>query len=100
LSCVEEADRVHFVNFKPHSPTSGNHVTTYNLDKTRRLLGQATHDFCKRNNISSCWSDIAPAAPVTPTLPSGPGYKQHARRSGLMPQRLFFTFAGRKQLAV
>ena len=72
---VEEADRVHFVNFKPHSSTSGNHVTAYHLDTTRRLLGHATHDFCKRNPVRSCWSDIAPATPVTPTLPSGPSYK-------------------------
>ncbi|UNK42123.1 hypothetical protein MNO14_14430 [Luteimonas sp. S4-F44] len=36
---------------------------------------QITHDFCKRNNVSSCWSNIAPATPVTPTLPNGSGYK-------------------------
>lgn len=50
-------------------------IQVRNLDKTRRLLSQATHDLCKRNNFSSCRSDIAPATPVTPTLPSGPGYQ-------------------------
>ena len=45
---------MHFVNINPHSAPSGNHVTTNNLDKTRSMLVQAAHEFCKPDNVSSC----------------------------------------------
>lgn len=71
---VEEANKVHFSGWHNNN-IRGEKVRPKNLAKSRRLLGQQTHDFCKRNNLSSCWSDIAPTKLIAPTLPSGPGYK-------------------------
>lgn len=28
-----------------------------NFDKTRKWLGDDAYNFCKKNNISSCWTD-------------------------------------------
>lgn len=71
---TEEALKVHYIKLKPHKKHGGN-VTPENLAKTRRLLGQTMHDFCKRNNVSSCWSATKPKKPRTPAIPSWPGYK-------------------------
>jgi len=67
---VDEADKVHFVRWAPHAP-AGKHVTAANLAKTRKLLGQAAHDWCARNNVSSAWTDIAPAQPASTALLQG-----------------------------
>lgn len=71
---IEDAHKVHFIKYLPHKKRGGKHVTPQNLAKTRRLLGQVAHDFCKRNDVSSCWSHIAPIVLIVPILPSGPGY--------------------------
>jgi len=71
---VEEAAKVHFVGWH-NNTVRGEKVRPQNLTKTRRLLGQAPHDFCKRNNFSSCWSDIPPTKPIAPTLPSATAHK-------------------------
>lgn len=39
-----------------HHINDGNHVTTENLDKTRRFLGNDVADFCQKNNISTKWT--------------------------------------------
>lgn len=72
---IEDAHKVYFLKFEPHKKDGRRHVRQKNLDKTRLLLGQTMHDFCEHNDVSSCWSDIAPAVPVTPTLPNRKNYK-------------------------
>lgn len=56
-SDVEEADKIYFVGWVAHS--DGRHVGPQNLDKTRRILGAATADRCRRSNVSSRWSAVA-----------------------------------------
>lgn len=55
-SDVEEADRIYFKGWKPHSSNSGN-VTDKNLKKTRLWLGEEAYQMCKKKNTSSCWTD-------------------------------------------
>lgn len=69
---VDEADKVHFLRFIPHTQDSGRHVTAANLAKTRRLIGQHAHDWCQRPNISTGWSDVPTNTPVPETLPKWP----------------------------
>lgn len=53
---VEEADKVHLCGWRDNSLRK-EHVTAANLAKTRRLIDQASYEFCKRHNISTCWTD-------------------------------------------
>lgn len=71
---VEDAEKVHFVRFIPHARDGKRHVTDANLAKTRRLRGQHVHDWCKRNNVSTGWTDIAIGTPLPQTLPDLLGY--------------------------
>lgn len=50
---IIEGDKIYFIGWKLHN-TDGR--TVRNLEKTRQLLGEETYEFCKINNISSCWS--------------------------------------------
>lgn len=50
---IIEEDKIYFIGWKLHN-TDGR--TVRNLEKTRQLLGEETYEFCKANNISSCWS--------------------------------------------
>lgn len=72
---VEEADKIHFVRFIPHARDGKRHVRDENLDKTRRLMGQAIADWCQRNNVSTGWTDIPPRIPAAEALPDWPGYR-------------------------
>lgn len=52
---IEEALKIHFYGWRDNT-IQNDHVTAFNLDKTRRLLGQEVYEFCKRHNISSKWT--------------------------------------------
>jgi len=52
---IEEAKKIHFYGWRDNS-IQNDHVTSFNLDKTRRFLGQDVFEFCKRHNISSKWT--------------------------------------------
>lgn len=72
---VEEAHKVHFIRFIPHARDGKRHVTEANLAKTRRLRGQHVHDWCKRNNVSTGWTDVPPVnSTKQDALPNWPGY--------------------------
>ncbi len=55
---VEEADKVYFVGWVPHTPESGRHVTAANLAKTRAIIGSAAYEICRSRNVSSRWSPV------------------------------------------
>jgi len=65
---VEEADKVHLCGWRDNT-VRRERVSDANLAKTRRLLDQATHDFCKRHNLSTCWTDD-PRRAIAATLPT------------------------------
>ena len=49
-----ESDKIYFKGWRSHE-TDGRHVQ--NLEKTRRWLGDEAYEYCKKYNISSCWSE-------------------------------------------
>lgn len=67
---VEDAHKVHFCGWRDNT-LRGDQVRPANLAKTRRCFGQAAHDFCKRHNLSTCWSDD-PTRAIAHTLPAAP----------------------------
>lgn len=52
---VDEANKIYFCGWKHFE---GSERNAKNFDKTRKLLGDEAYEFCKKNNISSCWTDI------------------------------------------
>lgn len=71
---MEDGEKVHFVRFIPHARDGQRHVTEANLAKTRKLMGQAAHDWCQRNNVSTGWTDIDIGTPLPQALPNWLGY--------------------------
>lgn len=51
---IDESDKIYFKGWRTHV-TDGKHVR--NLEKTRAILGDEAYEYCKKYNISSCWSD-------------------------------------------
>lgn len=51
---VPESEKIYFKGWRSHE-TDGRHVQ--NLEKTRLWLGNEAYEYCKKYNISSCWSD-------------------------------------------
>jgi len=51
---VNDGDKIHFSHWKNNGESG--HVTEQNLEKTQRAFGETISQFCKRRNISSCWS--------------------------------------------
>ena len=51
---VPESEKIYFKGWKSHE-TDGRHVQ--NLEKTRQWLGDEAYEYCKKYNISSCWSE-------------------------------------------
>lgn len=68
-SDVEEADKVYFVGWVAHS--DGRRVSPQNLDKTRRILGAATADRCRRSNVSTRWSAVSAERSTIGPIPHG-----------------------------
>lgn len=66
---VEESEKVYFVRFIPHDKEGRRHVTIGNLEKTRRLMGQDTYDWCRINNVSTGWTDVRPHTAASEELP-------------------------------
>lgn len=52
---VDEANKIYFCGWKFYESSERN---AKNFDKTKKWLGDEAYEFCKRNNISSCWTDI------------------------------------------
>jgi Family of unknown function (DUF6037) len=52
---MEDADKRFFCGWLDNNK-KGNQVSVTNLAKTRRLLGQRTHDFAQRRNQSTRWT--------------------------------------------
>ena len=65
---VEEADKVHLCGWRDNTVRK-ERVSAANLAKTRRLLGQAAYDLCRRRNLSTCWTDD-PRRAIATTLPA------------------------------
>ena len=51
---IEDSAKIYFKGWRIHT-TDGKHVR--NLEKTKELLGVEAYNYCKKHNISSCWSD-------------------------------------------
>lgn len=51
---VEESEKVYFIGWTCHG--EGRHVTTENLNKTKRLIGKMSAARCARQNVSSNWT--------------------------------------------
>lgn len=51
---VPESEKIYFKGWRSHE-TDGRHVQ--NLEKTRQWLGDEAYEYCKKYNISSCWSE-------------------------------------------
>ena len=51
---IPEAEKIYFKGWRSHE-TDGRHVQ--NLEKTRQWLGDEAYEYCKKYNISSCWSE-------------------------------------------
>ena len=54
LRAVDDSEKIYFVGWNNHLKDER---TARNIEKTRILLGDETADYCKKYNISSCWSD-------------------------------------------
>ncbi len=54
---VEEINKIYFCGW--YSNPIGKTVRPENLEKTRSAFGDEKADICMKNNISSCWTDIA-----------------------------------------
>lgn len=55
-SNVPEADKIYFCGWKIYAASERN---ARNFRKTKKWLGDEAYAFCKRNNISSCWTDVS-----------------------------------------
>lgn len=53
---VEESEKIYFLKWRSHNGIDSR-PTQKNLEKTRKICGLAAYDFCRRHNISSCWTD-------------------------------------------
>ena len=51
---VPESEKIYFKGWRSHE-TDGRHVQ--NLEKTKQWLGDEAYEYCKKYNISSCWSE-------------------------------------------
>lgn len=71
---VEEADKIHFCGWGPHARDGTHHVRAKNLHKTRALLGEADYEWCKRNDVSTKWTDDPALAFKIIERPQWPGY--------------------------
>ena len=51
---INESDKIYFKGWLTHIRDGRN---VRNLEKTKALLGDEAYEYCKKHNISSCWSD-------------------------------------------
>ena len=50
---IDESEKIYFKGWRTHV-SDGRKVR--NLDKTKEILGDKAYEYCKKHNISSCWS--------------------------------------------
>jgi len=55
---VNTEHKPYLCGWKLHSPSSGRNVSLENLRKTEELLGQEAGEFCRRHNVSTCWTHV------------------------------------------
>lgn len=51
LTDIEEPDKIFFTHWLPQTTNLAR-----NINKTEKLIGREAAEFCKKHNISSCWS--------------------------------------------
>lgn len=61
---VEEAHKIYLCGWQDNT-LRGKHVTSANLEKTRAWIDEATYLWCKKYNISTCWTDDSSKALAT-----------------------------------
>lgn len=52
---VDDADKIYFCGWNDHQKDNRN---AHNFEKTEFYFGKTIADYCRKNNISSMWSDI------------------------------------------
>lgn len=52
---IDDAHKIYFYGWKFYE---GSERNAKNFEKTKKWLGDEAYEFCKRNNISSCWTHI------------------------------------------
>ena len=52
---IDDAHKIYFCGWKFYE---GSERNAKNFEKTKKWLGDEAYEFCKRNNISSCWTHI------------------------------------------
>lgn len=52
---IDDAHKIYFCGWKFYEDSERN---AKNFEKTKKWLGDEAYEFCKRNNISSCWTHI------------------------------------------
>lgn len=52
---VDEAKKIYFCGWNDHKRDNR---TAHNFDKTEFYFGKTISDYCRKNNVSSMWSDI------------------------------------------
>ncbi len=52
---VEEAEKIYFCGWFDDEKV-GKKVRESNLEKTKAILGVEVYEFCKRRNVSTCWT--------------------------------------------
>jgi hypothetical protein len=52
---IEESNKIYFWRFRVNGVNE--HVSEMNLDKTKALLGKEAYQMCRKNNISTQWTD-------------------------------------------
>lgn len=62
---VDEEDKIYFCGWNDHVKDKRK---AHNFDKTEFFFGRSIADYCRKNNISSLWSDI-PRNELNTTLP-------------------------------
>lgn len=53
---VPEENKIYFCGWKIYEASERN---ARNFEKTKKWLGDEAYEFCKQNNISLCWTDVA-----------------------------------------
>ncbi|MBU8567746.1 hypothetical protein KM914_15175 [Virgibacillus pantothenticus] len=52
---VPESEKIYFYGWKTYGPDSPH--SAKNFEKTKEFLGESVYQFCKKNNISSRWTN-------------------------------------------
>lgn len=50
---VPESDKIYFCGWQTYNTRKAQ-----NFEKTKQYLGESTYEFCKKHNVSSCWTNV------------------------------------------